>query len=112
MKSSLLFLTGIFFSLQAAVAQDPYMDSLSQYLKGPDNRQKITAISDLAWEYNRTDVKKAIDLSLQGLTIATRLGLKDKLSQVNEDLGVSYFYKRDFDSAAFYYKAADASRKT
>lgn len=89
-------------------AQDQKLiDSLTVYLNGPDNETKLNAISDLAWEYNRFNLKKAITLSKQAVKIAQKLDLKANLSQAYEDLGTSYYYRRDFDSSAWFYKASE-----
>lgn len=88
-----------------------YMDSLSAYLTKPDDSLKLLAISDLAWEYNTSDVQKAIALSFKGVEIAGKLKRPYALGQAYSDLGTSYYYKRDFDSSAYFYEKAEAITK-
>lgn len=87
------------------------MDSLSAYLTKPDDSLKLLAISDLAWEYNNTDVRKAIALSLKGVQIAQKLKRDYAVGQAYGDLGTSYYFKRDFDSSAYFYEKAEAITK-
>ena len=87
------------------------MDSLSAYLAKPDDSLKLLAISDLAWEYNNTDVRKAIALSLKGVQIAQKLKRDYAVGQAYGDLGTSYYFKRDFDSSAYFYEKAEAITK-
>lgn len=84
-----------------------YMDSLSAYLTKPDDSLKLLAISDLAWEYNTSDVQKAITLSFKGVEIAGKLKRPYALGQAYSDLGTSYYYKRNFDSSAYFYEKAE-----
>lgn len=89
-----------------------YIDSLSAYLTKPDDSLKLLAISDLAWEYNSSDVKKAIALSFKGVDIAKKLKRDYALGQAYSDLGTSYYYKRDFDSSVYFYLKAEPIAKS
>ena len=90
-----------------------YLDSLEQYLTKKDDSLKLKAISDLAWEYNSIDVSRAIRLNLKGLRIAQKLKRDYAVGQAYSDLGSSYYFKRDFDSSAYYFfKALPIAKKT
>lgn len=90
-----------------------YLDSLETYLKKKDDSLKLRAISDLAWEYNSIDVSRAIRLNLKGLRIAQKLKRDYAVGQAYSDLGSSYYFKRDFDSSAYYFfKALPIAKKT
>lgn len=107
MKKTLSILLFLLFWIPVKPQDQKLIDSLSVYLKGPDNETKLNAMSDMAWEYNQLDPKKAISLSKEGLKIAQRLKLTANVAQAYADLGTSYFYKRDFDSSAMNYKSAE-----
>lgn len=92
---------------------EKYLDSLESYLTKKDDSLKLLAISDLAWEYNSIDVNRAIRLSLKGAAIAGKLKRKYAIGQAYADLGTSYYFKRDFDSSAYYYlKALNITKNT
>lgn len=92
---------------------EKYLDSLESFLTKKDDSLKLLAISDLAWEYNSIDVNRAIWLSLKGAAIAEKLKRKYAVGQAYADLGTSYYFKRDFDSSAYYYLSAlDITKNT
>lgn len=93
------------FILKAQTDQH-YLDSLERYLTKKDDSLKLLAISDLAWEYNSINVSRAIQLNFKGLRIAKKLKRDYAVGQAYSDLGTSYYYKRDFDSSAYYYLLA------
>lgn len=93
------------FALKAQTDKH-YLDSLEKYLTKKDDSLKLLAISDLAWEYNYIDVSRAIGLNFKGLRIAKKLKRDYAVGQAYSDLGTSYYYKRDFDSSAYYYQLA------
>jgi two-component system, NarL family, sensor kinase len=96
-----------------AQADKHYLDSLERYLTKKDDSLKLKAISDLAWEYNSIDVSRAIRLNLQALRIAQKLKRDYAVGQAYSDLGSSYYFKRDFDSSAYYFfKALPIAKKT
>ncbi len=105
----IMFLIGMTNALPAQDQHD--IDSLSAYLTKPDDSLKLMAISDLAWEYNSSDVRKAISLSFKGVEIAKKLKRDGSLGQAYSDLGTSYYYKRDFDSSAYFYEKAEPLAK-
>ena len=95
-----------------AQADNHYLDSLERYLTKKDDSLKLRAISDLAWEYNSIDVSRAIRLNLKALHIAQKLKKDYAVGQAYSDLGSSYYFKRDFDSSAYYFfKALPIAKK-
>lgn len=102
-----IFILFHFIFLLPAQSDQRYIDSLSAYLTKPDDSLKLLAISDLAWEYNSSDVKKSISLSFKAVDIAKKLKRNYAIGQAYSDLGTSYYYKRDFDSSAYFYLKAE-----
>jgi len=84
-----------------------YIDSLISYASKPDDSLKFMAMSELTWEFNNTDVDKAIQYAQIGLKTAENIQSRFGIAQAYTDLGIAYYFKRDFDSSEyFYFKAA------
>ena len=108
----LLSLLSAYCTVFYAQADNHYLDSLERYLTKKDDSLKLRAISDLAWEYNSIDVSRAIRLNLKALHIAQKLKKDYAVGQAYSDLGSSYYFKRDFDSSAYYFfKALPIAKK-
>ena len=89
-----------------------YIDSLISYTSKPDDSLKFTAMSELAWEFNNSDVNKAIQYSQIGLKTAENIKSKFGIAQAYTDLGISYYFKRDFDSSEYFYFKAEPVMKS
>ncbi len=112
-KSSLFF---YFFILQVSVtvAQQRTIDSLQSIIQSnhPDP-EKIKAYLALSAAKNGKDFDECLSVSGAGAVLAQKLNDLSALAEFQKEIGVSYYFKGNFDSAAaYYYKALDVLKKS
>lgn len=106
-KSFLLFLF-LVYVCGKLTAQDTTVDSLRSVLSSPvKDDKKLSAYVLLTGKLSLISFNETIKIAEKGLELATKL--KDTLAyaELSRNMGISYYFKGDYEQAAqFYYKAA------
>ncbi|CAN5786561.1 ATP-binding protein [soil metagenome] len=109
---SYVFITFIFY-YNSVKAQPPAIDSLQKSINGNSTTsQKINAYKLLADYFSTKKFDECIDLSLKGIRLAEKVKDINAVCDFKNYIGLSYYLKGDYDSAAIlYYQALDLNGK-
>lgn len=103
MRFAALFLFFIPFS--GIIAQTS-ADSLLERLQTPDPEEKVEiylALAKTNWRYSTDSIYK---YSIKALELANQIGYSSGKAKALVYIGVTHFYRSDYDSVFYYYKAA------
>jgi tetratricopeptide (TPR) repeat protein len=95
----------LFFCLYsfASFGQTELIDSLQNILKNqPDDSTKATVLGDLCWHLKYSDPPKALEYGYESIQIAEKKGYLALQAYASNNVGVVFWAKSDYDSAAYY----------
>lgn len=95
----------LFFCLYSftSFGQTELIDSLQNILKNqPDDSTKASVLGDLCWHLKYSDPPKALEYGYQSIQIAEKNGYQALQAYASNNVGVVFWAKSDYDSAAYY----------
>lgn len=89
----------------ATHAQDSFLDSLNHLLAtNPSDSVRASVYGDLCWHYKYSDAEKALSYGYEAASLAQKHNYNQLLAYAFNNLGIVFWAKSDYDSAAFYIK--------
>jgi len=94
----------IFMGL-VAHAQDSFLDSLNHLLDtNPSDSVRASVYGDLCWHYKYSDAEKALAFGHEAASLAQKHHYNQLLAYAYNNMGIVFWAKSDYDSAAYYIK--------
>lgn len=83
--------------------QNELLDSLQNILTNkPDDSTRATVLGDLCWHLKYSDPPKALEYGYESIKISKQHGYKALQAYASNNVGVVFWAKSDYDSAAYY----------
>ncbi|WP_425635887.1 tetratricopeptide repeat-containing sensor histidine kinase [Algoriphagus yeomjeoni] len=83
--------------------QTELIDSLQNILNNqPDDSTKASVLGDLCWHLKYSDPPKALEYGYESISIAKKNGYQALQAYASNNVGVVFWAKSDYDSAAYY----------